>query len=52
MVKRSEFYHLINPTAPINHVLRARADVWGTVATLSLTLGMMSLMRMLLAWVQ
>lgn len=52
MVKRSGLYHLMNPIAPINHVLKARVDVWGSVAIVALTLGTVSLMRMLLAWVQ
>jgi len=51
-VKRSALYHLINTIMPINHVLKAKFDVWGSIFVVGLTLGTVSLMRVLLAWAQ
>jgi hypothetical protein len=51
-VKRSEFYESLNTIVPINHVLKARFDVMGSAVIISLLLGVVSLMRSLLVWVQ
>lgn len=51
-VKRSRLYHLINPIVPINHVLKARVDIWGVVAMIGLGFGTVTLVRLFLLWVQ
>ncbi|HEY1662825.1 MAG TPA: hypothetical protein VGI03_10440 [Verrucomicrobiae bacterium] len=47
-VKRSAVYHSINTVAPVNHVLRARNDVMGSMVIVALVLGCLSVMRLIL----
>ena len=52
MVKRSGLYYLLSPIVPINHALKAKVDVWGSVLIVGLAFGTVSAVRMLLAWAQ
>ncbi|HVU26177.1 MAG TPA: hypothetical protein VHG71_00305 [Verrucomicrobiae bacterium] len=36
--KRSKFYHLLNPTCPINHALKGKSDTIGSVFVVCLVL--------------
>lgn len=45
---RSGLYHLINPITPINHALKARFDVWGSLLVICLLLGTVELVRLIL----
>ena len=47
-VKRSTVYHLLNTIAPINHKLKAELDILGAVAIVGLTIGTVTLVRVLL----
>lgn len=47
-IKRSTVYHSINTVAPINHVLRAKHDVMGSMLIVILMLGCLSVMRIIL----
>lgn len=49
-VKRSPFYQLINTITPCDHFFRARRDLWGSILVVGLTVGAVSLVRLLLAW--
>jgi len=49
-VNRSGVYYLINTVTPINHVLKAELDVFGSVVVVVLLLGIVSLVRMVLGW--
>jgi hypothetical protein len=49
-LKRSDLYHLINTIMPVNHMLRARLDVWGSVLVVGLMFAAVSVMRLLLGW--
>lgn len=51
-INRSGVYYLINTVAPINHALKAELDAFGSVIVVGLFLGIVSLMRFLLGWVQ
>jgi len=51
-INRSAVYYLINTVAPINHVLKAKFDAFGSVIVVGLFLGIVSLMRFVLGWVQ
>jgi len=46
-VNRSAFYRLINTIMPINHVLRARFDIWGAILLVGLMIIAISAIRML-----
>jgi hypothetical protein len=48
-VKRSGFYYLINPIAPINHALKVKSDTWGSVIVIGLVLGVVSVVRLILS---
>jgi len=50
-VNRSGFYYLINTVTPINHLLKAEYDTFGSVIVVSLLLGIVALVRLALAWV-
>ena len=45
---RSGLYHLINPITPINHALKAKFDLWGSLLVIGLLLGTVELMRLIL----
>jgi hypothetical protein len=47
-IKRSMVYHTIDTIAPINHLLKARNDIMGSVVIIALMVGCLSLMRFLL----
>ena len=51
-INRSGVYYLINTVAPINHALKAELDTIGSVIVVGLFLGIVSLVRFLLGWVQ
>jgi len=51
-MNRSGIYNLINTVAPTNHALKAELDAMGSVIVLGLVLGIVSLVRFVLAWVQ
>jgi hypothetical protein len=48
-VKRSGFYYLINPIAPINHALKVKSDTCGSVIVVGLVLGGVGFVRLSLA---
>ena len=48
-VKRSGFYHLINPIAPINHALKVKCDTCGSVIVVGLVLAVVSFVRLVLS---
>ena len=48
-IKRSTICELMSTIAPINHVLRARNDIVGSMVTVALVLGCLSVMRLILA---
>jgi hypothetical protein len=50
-VHRSKFYYLLNPISPIDHAVRAKADIVGSVFIIVLLLGGISLVRMVLSGV-
>jgi hypothetical protein len=47
-VKRSGFYYLMNPIAPINHALKVKSDTVGSVLVVGLVLGGVSFVRLIL----
>ena len=51
-INRSGVYYLINTVAPINHALKAEVDAFGSVIVVGMFLGIVSLMRFVLVWVQ
>ena len=51
-INRSGIYNLINTVAPINHALKAEFDAMGSVIVVGLVLGIVSLVRFILVWVQ
>jgi len=51
-INRSGIYYMINTVAPINHELKARFDTCGSVIVVGLFLGIVSLVRFVLGWVQ
>ena len=51
-INRSGVYYLINTVAPTNHALKAKFDTYGSVIVVGLTLGVVSLVRFVLGWVQ
>jgi hypothetical protein len=51
-MNRSGVYYLINTVAPINHELKARFDTCGSMIVVGLILGIVSLVRFILVWVQ
>jgi hypothetical protein len=51
-INRSSVYYLINTVAPINHALKAELDTIGSVIVVGLFLGIVSLVRFVLGWVQ
>jgi len=51
-VNRSGVYYLINTVTPINHALKAEIDAFGSVIVVGLVLGMVTLVRFALGWVQ
>ncbi len=51
-INRSGFYNLTNTVAPINHALKAEFDAIGSVIVVGLFLGIVSLVRFVLVWVQ
>jgi hypothetical protein len=48
-VKRSGFYYLINPIAPINHALKVKSDTFGSAIVVGLVLGVVSFVRLILS---
>lgn len=48
-VKRSGFYYLINPIAPINHAFKVKSDTFGSVIVVGLVLGGVSFVRLILS---
>jgi hypothetical protein len=48
-VKRSGFYYLINPIAPINHAFKVKSDTFGSVIVVGLVLGAVSFVRLILS---
>ena len=51
-INRSGVYYLINTVAPINQALKAEFDAFGSVIVVGLFLGIVSLGRFVLGWVQ
>ena len=51
-IHRSRFYYTMNPIAPINHVLKTRFDILGSVLAVAIIIATVSLVRALLSWVQ
>jgi hypothetical protein len=51
-VKRSGFYYLMNPIAPINHTLKVKSDTIGSVFVVGLVLGGVSFFRLILGMVR
>jgi hypothetical protein len=51
-INRSDFYYVMNPIAPINHVEKAKFDILGLALTVGLLAAGLSLMRMVLYWAQ
>jgi hypothetical protein len=51
-INRSGIYNLINTVAPTNHALKAEFDAIGSVIVVGLFLGIVSLVRFVLVWVQ
>jgi len=51
-INRSGVYYLINTVAPINQALKAEFDAFGSVIVVGLFLGIVSLVRFVLGWVQ
>ena len=51
-INRSGVYYLINTVTPINHALKAEFDAFGSVIVVGLFLGIVSLVRFVLVWVQ
>jgi hypothetical protein len=51
-INRSAVYYLINTAAPINHALKAKLDIYGSVIVVGLIVGVVSLVRLVLGWVQ
>jgi hypothetical protein len=51
-VNRSGVYYLINTVTPINHALKAEFDAFGSVIIVGLFLGIVSLVRFVLGWMQ
>ncbi|MGO8764294.1 MAG: hypothetical protein ACLQSR_04060 [Limisphaerales bacterium] len=49
-INRSTVYHSLNTVVPINHVLRARHDIMGSLVIVILMLVCLSVMRILLTW--
>jgi hypothetical protein len=47
-IHRSAVYHLISTVIPINHALKAKLDTYGSVIVVGLTVGMVTLMRLVL----
>ena len=47
-VNRSGLYHLINPITPINHALKAKFDIWGSLLVICLLLAIVELVRLIL----
>ena len=50
-IHRSAVYYLINTVTPINHVLKAKLDTYGSVIVVGLIAGVVSLVRLILGWV-
>jgi hypothetical protein len=46
---RSSFHHLLTAVFPMNHSLEPRSDFLGGVTVVSLSMGMVFMMRILLA---
>ena len=51
-IHRSAVYYLISTVTPINHELKAKLDTYGSVIVVGLSLGVVSLVRLVLGWVQ
>jgi len=51
-INRSGIYNLINTVAPTNHARKAEFDAMGSVIVVGLVLGIVSLVRFVLVWVQ
>jgi hypothetical protein len=51
-IHRSAVYYLISTVTPINHELKAKLDTYGSVFVVGLSLGVVSLVRLVLGWVQ
>jgi hypothetical protein len=49
-VNRSELYYVMNPVSPIDHSVKARFDVLGSVLTIGIMLGGMSMIRLFVSW--
>ena len=47
-IHRSAVYYLISTVIPINHALKAKLDIYGSVIVVVLTVGLVTLMRLLL----
>ena len=50
-IHRSAVYYLITTATPINHVLKAKLDTYGSVIVVGLIVGVVSLVRLVLGWV-
>ncbi|MGH7951205.1 MAG: hypothetical protein ACREFE_04710 [Limisphaerales bacterium] len=48
-IARSNFYHLITAATSANHIRIARFDAWGVVIVIALLVGMVDLVRLVLA---
>ena len=51
-IHRSAVYYLISTVTPINHELKAKLDTYGSVIVVGLSLGVVSLVRLVLGWGQ
>jgi hypothetical protein len=51
-VKRSAFYESLNTITPLNHMLKAKFDVVGSVVIVSLLVGVVCFARLAIVWVR
>ena len=47
-IHRSAVYYLISTGIPINHALKAKLDIYGSVIVVGLIMGLVTLMRLVL----
>jgi hypothetical protein len=47
-IKRSRAYHAMRPIGHVDHIMAAKNDVMGSMVIMALTLGCLSVMRVLL----
>jgi hypothetical protein len=50
-IHRSAVYYLISTVTPINHAFKAKLDTYGSVIVVGLTLGIVTLVRLVLGCV-